>query len=81
MTLTSRPIGHASAARDRCADIAVLELAAVDLQLEDCQSQRRRVRQRLLPACWRAGARVAVTLGFRRLVALYHRASSSHRMY
>ena len=46
----------------READIAVLEMRAVDIEMEDCQSQLRRVTQRLLPAaCWRAGARVAVT--------------------
>jgi hypothetical protein len=32
----------------------------VDIELEDCQSQLRRIKQRLVPrACWRAGERVA----------------------
>ena len=36
------------------------ELLEVDMELEDCQSQVRRIRQRLVPrACWRAGERVA----------------------
>ena len=43
----------------RCADIAVLELRDVDMEMEDSQSQMRRVKQLLLPnACWRAGERV-----------------------
>ena len=37
----------------RCADIAVMRLADVDIELEDCQSQLRRISQRLVPvACW-----------------------------
>ena len=43
----------------RCADIAVLELRDVDMELEDSQSQMRRVKQLLVPhACWRAGVKV-----------------------
>ena len=43
----------------RCADIAVMRLADCDMELEDCQSQLRRIRQRLVPvACWRAGSAV-----------------------
>ena len=46
----------------RCADIAVMRLADVDIELEDCQSQLRRISQRLVPvACWRAGEAVEVT--------------------
>ena len=42
--------------------MAVLELRDVDMQLEDCISQLRRVNQRLLPAaCWRAGERIETT--------------------
>ena len=46
----------------READVAVFRLEACDVMLEDCQSQRRRCTQRLVPAAvWRAGERVAVT--------------------
>lgn len=46
----------------RGADIAVLRLEDCDISLEDCQSQLRRVTQRLVPkACWRDGAAVEVT--------------------
>ena len=41
------------------ADLTPVSLE-VDMELEDCQSQLRRIRQRLIPrACWRAGAAVA----------------------
>ena len=40
----------------READITVLSLEEVDMDLEDCQSQMRRIKQRLLSAeVWRAG--------------------------
>ncbi len=40
----------------READVTVLSLQPVDLELEDCQSQMRRIQSRLLPeASWRAG--------------------------
>ena len=46
----------------READVTVLELAAVDLDLEDCQSQMRRVRQRIIPvAVWRRGEAGVIT--------------------
>ena len=46
----------------RCADIAVMRMVDVDIELEDCQSQLRRISQRLVPvACWRAGEAVEVT--------------------
>ena len=46
----------------READITILELRDVDVMLEDCQSQRRRCRQRLVAhAVWRAGERAEVT--------------------
>ena len=45
-----------SLAVGREADIAVLELVPVDVQLEDSQTQLRRCRERLLcRAVWRAG--------------------------
>ncbi|MEO7652116.1 MAG: amidohydrolase/deacetylase family metallohydrolase [Bryobacteraceae bacterium] len=51
-----------SLAVGREADVSVLELADVDLDLEDCQSQMRRIRQRIVPAAvWRAGAPQAIT--------------------
>jgi dihydroorotase len=46
----------------READIAVLSLEAVDLHLEDCQSQLRRIDRRLVPrAVWRAGVAHPIT--------------------
>ena len=40
----------------READVAVLALEEVDMELEDCQAQMRRIGQRLVPhAVWRAG--------------------------
>lgn len=46
----------------READVTVLSLDRVDTELEDCQSQLRRVRQRLRPrAVWRAGAPGSIT--------------------
>ena len=51
-----------SLAVGREADIAVLELVPVDVQLEDSQTQLRRCRERLLcRAVWRAGQRCRVT--------------------
>ena len=45
-----------SLAVGREADVTVLSLDAIDLELEDCQSQMRRVQQRLAPrAVWRSG--------------------------
>jgi dihydroorotase len=53
-------IGSLSVGRD--ADVAVFALEEVDLQLEDCQSQMRRVRQQLTPqAVWRAGTPGSIT--------------------
>jgi len=46
----------------READIAVLSVEDVDMVLEDCQSQLRRIKQRLVPqAVWRAGVVHAIT--------------------
>jgi dihydroorotase len=46
----------------RVADVAVLTMADVDMQLEDTNAQLRRVRQRLVPAAvWRAGRPGRVT--------------------
>ncbi len=46
----------------READIAVFSVEAVDMALEDCQSQLRRIRQRLAPqAVWRAGVAHPIT--------------------
>ena len=46
----------------READVAVLTLEEMDMDLEDCQSQMRRVKQRLVAqAVWRAGEAVKVT--------------------
>ncbi len=46
----------------READVAVLSLDPVDMLLEDCQAQMRRIRQRLVPcAVWRAGQAAAIT--------------------
>jgi len=47
----------------READITVLQLAQVDVQLEDCQSQLRACKERLLPVrVWRAGEEVEVSV-------------------
>jgi dihydroorotase len=46
----------------READISVLSLQEVDLDLEDCQSQMRRIHHRLVPeAVWRAGEGAEIT--------------------
>ena len=46
----------------READVAILTLEAVDVELEDCQQQRRRVTERLRAiAVWRAGEQAAIT--------------------
>ena len=46
----------------READVAVLSCTDVDLELEDCQSQMRRIKQRLsAEAVWRAGRRCQIT--------------------
>jgi len=46
----------------READIAVLSVENVDMVLEDCQSQLRRVRRRIVPkAVWRAGVAHSIT--------------------
>ena len=46
----------------READVAVLALEDVDMDLEDCQSQMRRVNRRLVAhAMWRAGVSAEVT--------------------
>jgi dihydroorotase len=46
----------------READITVLSLDTVDMNLEDCQSQMRRIKQRLVPAAvWRAGVPGVIT--------------------
>lgn len=51
-----------SLAVGRPADVAVLKLVDCDMSLEDCQSQTRRVRRRLLPvAVWRKGRQVDVS--------------------
>ena len=43
------------------ADVSVLRKVECDVLLEDCQSQMRRVRNRLVPvAVWRNGERVSV---------------------
>lgn len=52
-----------SLAPGREADVAIFSLQEVDLELEDCQAQLRRVRQRLVPiSVWRAGERFDATL-------------------
>jgi len=49
-------------AEGREADISVFSLEAVDMDLEDCQSQMRRVTQKLVPeAVWRAGVPGKIT--------------------
>jgi dihydroorotase len=66
---TTRPasaIGWAdrlgSLAPGREADISVLSLESADMELEDCQSQMRRIKQRLIPAAvWRAGIPGVIT--------------------
>jgi len=46
----------------READVTILSLEEVDIDLEDCQSQLRRITQRVVPrAVWRAGQRVQTT--------------------
>jgi dihydroorotase len=46
----------------READIAVFSVDAVDMHLEDCQSQLRRIHRRLVPrAVWRAGVAHPIT--------------------
>ena len=46
----------------READVTVLEVADVDMDLEDCQGQMRRVDRRLVArAAWRAGDPVVIT--------------------
>ena len=46
----------------READICVLEMEEVDMNLEDCHGQMRRIAQRLVPhAVWRAGAPGRIT--------------------
>lgn len=51
-----------SLAVGREADVTVLSLDTVDVELEDCQSQLRRVRKRLRPrAVWRAGVPGRIT--------------------
>ena len=51
-----------SLAVGREADVTALSLETVDAELEDCQSQLRRVRQRLRPrAVWRAGVPGRIT--------------------
>jgi len=46
----------------READISVFSLQAVEIDLEDCQSQLRRIHQRLVPqAVWRAGVAYPIT--------------------
>ena len=46
----------------READVAVFSVEAVDMTLEDCQSQLRRISQRLVPqAVWRAGIANPIT--------------------
>ena len=53
-------IGSLTVGRE--ADVTVLSLDAVDTELEDCQSQLRRVRKRLCPrAVWRAGVQGRIT--------------------
>lgn len=47
----------------READVTVLAVHDVDVELEDCQSQRRRIKQRIVAdAVWRAGERFYTTL-------------------
>ncbi len=51
-----------SLAVGREANVTVLSLDAIDLELEDCQSQMRRVRERLTPrAVWRSGVLGKIT--------------------
>jgi dihydroorotase len=46
----------------READIAVFSVEAIDMHLEDCQSQLRRIHRRLVPqAVWRAGVAHPIT--------------------
>lgn len=46
----------------READVSVFSLEEIELDLEDCQSQMRRVHRRLIPkAVWRAGVRGEIT--------------------
>jgi dihydroorotase len=46
----------------READVAVLSIESVDLQLEDCQSQMRHIHQKLTPqAVWRSGVPASLT--------------------
>ena len=46
----------------READVAILGLEDVDLDLEDCQAQMRRIKERLTPcAVWRAGKQGTIT--------------------
>ncbi len=53
-------IGTLGQGRD--ADVAVFAIEAVDMDLEDCQSQMRRISQLLVPkAVWRAGEPAAIT--------------------
>ena len=53
-------IGSLSEGRE--ADITVLSLKEIDLDLEDCQSQMRRISQLLVPAAvWRAGVPGVIT--------------------
>ena len=45
-----------SLSNGRVADVSILRLADVDLELEDCHAQMRRVKQRVLPvAVWKGG--------------------------
>lgn len=45
------------------ADVSVLRIDDVDVELEDCHRQRRRVRQRIVPlAVWRAGEAYPIAL-------------------
>lgn len=49
-------------AKGREADITVLSLDTVEMDLEDCQSQIRRIKQRITPAAvWRAGKPGTIT--------------------
>ena len=53
-------IGTLGQGRD--ADVAVFAVEAGDMDLEDCQSQMRRISQLLVPkAVWRAGEPAAIT--------------------
>lgn len=55
-----RKIGSIAVGRE--ADVAVFSLDDVDFDLEDCQSETRRVRQLLVPkAVWRAGEKSVTT--------------------